>query len=308
MDNVDNDGDGLIDEDVRGGFSATETQAIRGLVEEHEFTIALHMHTFKGTIYWPWMFTLQLPEDEDTFMRIAEGMNVFNGYDYRDMSDRNQQTFSRHPPVDGDSNDWMYGKHGILSYTIELGYNGFIPPEDELLGIVADNLGANLHAIEVADHPRKIPIILEHEALNDTTSTESREVTMRVSGGELVPEGMSLHYRTDDGPFQKIIMAVDANRGGYAAELPGVGMGQSVEYYFVANTVDQGTTFLPTYGPYEVFSYTVVEPEDASGSYVFLPILLILLIVIVVAFFYRKQTMSMAKKGYGRFVKRRPAA
>ncbi|UCC93733.1 MAG: hypothetical protein JSW25_03455, partial [Thermoplasmata archaeon] len=83
MDNMDNDGDGLIDEDGRGGFTARETIAIKELVEAHEFTIALHMHTWKGTIYWPWMFTLQLPEDEDTFERIAREMNVFNQYEFR---------------------------------------------------------------------------------------------------------------------------------------------------------------------------------------------------------------------------------
>ncbi|NIP35958.1 MAG: hypothetical protein GWN18_13430, partial [Thermoplasmata archaeon] len=217
MDNMDNDGDGLVDEDGRGGFTAAETLAIKQMVEDHEFTLALHMHTFKGTIYWPWMFTLQLPEDEETFERIAREMNVFNGYEFRDMDDRNQQTYSRHPPVDGDSNDWFYGKHGVISYTIELGWNMFIPGESELEGIVAENMGANLVAIEEADHPRRMPVELNHTPLQDTTSTGSREVTVRVSGGEIVPGGLELWYRVSEGQWRSMVMMADAARGGYAA-------------------------------------------------------------------------------------------
>ena len=297
MDNIDNDGDGLIDEDVRGGFTATETRAIKELVEDHEFTLALHMHTFKGTIYWPWMFTLQLPEDEDTFMRIAVEMNVFNGYGYRDMSDRNQQTYSRHPPVDGDSNDWMYGKHDIISYTIELGYNGFISGEEELAGIVADNLGANLVAIEEADFPRRMPVLLEHIPLENTTGTDARQATVRVTEGEIVPGGLEMFYRVDDGKFKTVTMMADAVQGGYAAELPGAEEGSRVQYYFVARSTSQGTSHLPVYGPYEVFEYTVVEEQGSGASIVVMPILILLLVVVVVAYFYRQRLKPLARKG-----------
>jgi hypothetical protein len=296
MDNMDNDGDGLIDEDVRGGFSATETLAIKGLVEEHEFAIALHMHTFKGTIYWPWMFTLQLPEDEDTFERIAREMNVFNQYEFRDMDDRNQQTYSRHPPVDGDSNDWFYGKHGVISYTIELGWNQFIPGEAELEGIVAENMGANLVAIEEADFPRRMPVLLEHTPLEDTTSYGSREVTVRVGDGEIVPGGLVLHYRVQEGNWRTVTMMADALRGGYAAEIPGADDGETVQYYFVARSSSQGTTHLPAYGPYQVFEYQVGEVGTSVSAAAMWPFLLIL-VVVVIAYVFRQRLRPMARKG-----------
>jgi hypothetical protein len=297
MDNMDNDGDGLIDEDGRGGFTATETKAIRDLVEDHDFTLALHMHTFKGTIYWPWMFTLQLPDDEDTFMRIAVEMNVFNGYEYRDMADRNQQTYSRHPPVDGDSNDWMYGKHGIISYTIELGYNMFIPGEEEIAGIVADNLGANLAAIEEADTPRRMPVELNHTPLMDTTSTGSREVTVRIGGGELVPSGLTLYYKVDDGEFREVTMMADAGRGGYASSIPGAEEGSKVQYYFVARSMNQGTSHLPAYGPYQVFEYQVTGEPGSGASAAVMPMLIILLVVVVMAYLNRQRLRPLVRKG-----------
>lgn len=297
MDNMDNDGDGLIDEDGRGGFTATETKAIKAMVEEHEFSVALHMHTFKGTIYWPWMFTLQLPEDEDTFERIAREMNVFNGYEFRDMDERNQQTYSRHPPVDGDSNDWFYGKHDVISFTIELGYNMFIPGGEELAGIVAENLGANLVAIEEADHPRREPVVLEHTPLEDTTSTDDREVTVRVGGGELVPGGMTLVYRLDDGKWRETTMMADAARGGYAASIPGADEGTGVQYYFVARGANQGTSFLPAYGPYEVFGYSVLEPQSSGASVVVMPTLIILLVVVLLAYINRRRLEPVMRRG-----------
>ncbi len=297
MDNMDNDGDGLIDEDGRGGFTAMETRAIKELTEDHEFSLALHMHTFKGTIYWPWMFTLQLPEDEDTFTRIAVEMNVFNGYGYRDMSERNQQTYSRHPPVDGDSNDWMYGKHDIISYTIELGYNMFIPGEEELLGIIHDNLGANLVAIEEADHPRRMPVELVHDPLDNTSSTDTREVTVRVGGGELVPGGLFLYYRVDGGEWVEETMLADARRGGYAAELPGAPEGSNVEYYFVARSTSQGTTFLPAYGPYQVYAYEVAGEQGSGATAVLLPLFVIILAAIAVAFIFRRRIPELTDKG-----------
>ncbi len=296
MDNMDNDGDGLVDEDGRGGFTAAETLAIKQMVEDHEFTLALHMHTFKGTIYWPWMFTLQLPEDEETFERIAREMNVFNGYEFRDMDDRNQQTYSRHPPVDGDSNDWFYGKHGVISYTIELGWNMFIPGESELEGIVAENMGANLVAIEEADHPRRMPVELNHTPLQDTTSTGSREVTVRVSGGEIVPGGLELWYRVSEGQWRSMVMMADAARGGYAAELPEVAEGSNVQYYFVARSVSQGTTHLPAYGPYQVFEYQVSGPSSSLSAGAIWPFIIII-VALGVAYIFRQRLRPMVRRG-----------
>ena len=283
MDNQDNDGDGL---------NAAETKAVQAFVADHEFTIALNFHTFKGTIYWPWMFTLQLPEDEDTFMRIAVGMNTFNGYDYRDMSERNQQALSRHPPVDGDSNEWMYGKHGIIAYTIELGYNMFIPGEEELAGIVAENLGANLIVIEEADHPRREPLSLNHTALENTTHTGSRDVIVRVGGGELVPGGLVLHFRVDGGEWSEAGMVPSTE--GYTASIPGAEPGQEVEYYIEARSVDRGTTMLPSYGPFDLFAYRVEGSTSGAASAV-LPAVLILLVVLV-AFVQRKRVIHISRR------------
>ncbi len=293
MDNVDNDGDGLVDEDGRGGFTAGELKLLKALVEGHDFVIALNFHTFKGTIYWPWMWTLQLPEDEPTFAAIAERMAVFNGYEWRNMSERNQQWFSRHPPVDGDSNDWMYGKHGILSYTIELGYNMFIPDEEELAGIVAENLGANLVAFEVADNPRMDRIVLAHDPLGNTSSTGPFQVSVRVSGGELVSGGLRLHYRAGAGDYMVVQMEPGSSAGEYVADIPAVGGPSHLEYYFVAQSRSQGTTFLPAYGPYEVYSFDAGGDAGVAGATAASVVAVLLLLAVGTAFIYRRRIRTL---------------
>ncbi len=299
MDNVDNDRDGLVDEDGRGGFTATEIGLLRDLIEAHEFAIALNFHTFKGTIYWPWMWTLDLPEDEPTFAAVAGRMAEFNGYEWRNMSDRNQQWFSRHPPVDGDSNDWMYGKYGILAYTIELGTNVFIPGEEELAAIIAENLGANLLAVEVADNPRMDRVVLEHEPLNDTVSEGPYEVSVRMAGGELVAGGMTLHHRVAGGEFEVSAMEAGNGAGEYLASIPGAGPGKRVEYFFVAVSAAQGTTFLPAYGPYQVFSFNVLGTGPSHGGTVVSAVAILLVLALGTAYTYRRR-LGPAMRRLGR--------
>jgi hypothetical protein len=169
----------------------------------------------------------------------------------------------------------------------------FIPGEDELLGIIAENLGANLVAIEEADHPRREPIELNHTPMEDGASPGGQRISVRVSGGELVPGGMRLLFRIGDGDFKELPMQPGGE--GYEATIPSVSEGDKVEYYFVAQTTDQGMAFLPAYGPYEVFSYTVGSPRSSTSAAGLVPVLIILLVV-VVAYVTRKLWMPTARR------------
>jgi hypothetical protein len=223
-------------------------------------------------------------------------MAVFNGYEWRNMSDRNQQWFSRHPPVDGDSNDWMYGKHGILSYTIELGYNSFIPGEEELAGIVAQNLGANLLAFEVADNPRMDRLALAHEPLGNSSSSGPFEVSVKVSGGELVAGGLRLHYRVDGGEFEVVQMEPGSSAGEYVATIPTLDAPGRVEYYFVAQGRSQGTTFLPAYGPYEVYYFHAGGDAGTGGATAASVVAILILLAAGTAFIYRRRLRAFFPK------------
>jgi hypothetical protein len=260
MDNKDNDNDGRIDEDIRGGFSTAETQAIKKLVEEHDFVIALNYHTYAEEIYWPWMWTLELPPDEELFCFLAKGMAKFNGYGYRDMSERRQEELSRHPPVDGDSNDWMYGKHDILSFTIELGTQ-FIPPEEEMLNLCKLHLGLNLFISEVADDPWQHKFELLHEPLQDTSSTDGYRVKVIINNTpnlELQKGGIKVHYTTDGKHYIKIDMSPTGEPNEYNGKIPGYPVGTNISYYFTVTDTNGKTTQLPKYAPYSLYGFNIL--------------------------------------------------
>ncbi|MGA1872958.1 MAG: M14 family zinc carboxypeptidase [Thermoplasmatota archaeon] len=267
MDGIDNDGDGRIDEDVLGGFSATETIAIKELVEDHDFVIAMNFHTYGGKIYWPWMWTLELPPDEETFCELAKVMSNFNGYEYRDMSERAQSQLSRHPPVDGDSNDWMYGKHEILAYTIELG-DAFILPEEEILPLCRQQLGANLFVIEASSDPDMGWCEIVHEPLSDTKSNSDYPVVIKVNWTgprEFVPRGVELLYSVDGSPFQTVVMEQGDGVNEYRGMIPGQEAGADIEYYVEITETTGVRTNLPRYSPPDTFAFRVLSTRGEAS-------------------------------------------
>jgi len=286
MDNIDNDGDGDIDEDPRGGFSTAETMAVKKLIEEHDFVITLNFHTYGDVIYWPWMWTLQLPPDEVLFYHLAKGMSEFNSYGFRNMSERAQDTFSRHPPVDGDSNDWMYGKHGILSFTIEMGTQ-FIPPVEETMDICKLHVGSNLYVLEAAANPWGANYKIEHNPLTDTSSPGGYEVKAKIlpeSGPDYrtdaVPEiaesGVLLCYSVDGSNYKILRMGARGEAGEYIAVIPGYSPGTEIRYYIQLEDMDDQIVQAPKYAPNQVYSFTVLPMRgEASISLLVLHVIFI---------------------------------
>ncbi|UCH88597.1 MAG: hypothetical protein JSV49_10135 [Thermoplasmata archaeon] len=279
VDNIDNDNDGKIDEDPRGGFSTTETQAIKKLVEEHNFVITMNFHTYGEEIYWPWMWTRELPPDEELFYILAEEMSSYNGYNFRNMSERAQQQFSRHPLVCGDSNDWMYGKHNILAYTIELGTE-FIPPEEEILNMCKLHLGANLFMIEISDDPWQRKFEIQHEPLQDTYNTERYVVKAKIInpfGLELKSQGLILYYSVDGKKFAGLPMTSTGEPNEFQAIIPGQSPLSEISYYISATDKNDQMTLLPKYAPNTIISFTVLSSRGEAY-----PLLLITHVIFIV--------------------------
>jgi hypothetical protein len=139
---VDNDTDGVSGEDWIGGvdlnrnypvgwenavadpsspvyrgatsFSEPETQAIRELVLQHNFTHALSFHSGLEFIIYPWGYTADPTPDDAKFMEIAQGLSNITGGTVYDS-----------PTVMyGIWEDWMYAEAGVLALTCEVFRNG----------------------------------------------------------------------------------------------------------------------------------------------------------------------------------------
>jgi carboxypeptidase T len=124
-----------------GPFSEPETNAIKSFVEQHEFKIALNYHSYSDILIYPfgWEYNMYpTEEDMEIFTEFGTEMTQYNGYE---MGTATELLY----PVNGEACDWMYGEHGIIAYTPEIGsfFDGFWPPTDRIVPLAEDNLYPN---------------------------------------------------------------------------------------------------------------------------------------------------------------------
>lgn len=125
-------------------FSEPELQALRDFLEDgRSVRVALNYHTYSDLLLYPWGYAdMTYTPDQDRFVAMAAAMTAVNGY-----------TAGTGPdvlyPVNGDSDDWMYGeqtsKPKILSFTPEVGdpSDGFWPDPSRIEPLAAENLRMN---------------------------------------------------------------------------------------------------------------------------------------------------------------------
>jgi hypothetical protein len=109
-------------------------------------------------VAWPFSYTkTDIPADMTTadhaaFVAMAKAMAATNGYKAEQSSDLYI--------TDGDQIDWMYGRHRIFSYTVELYppetatvWGDHYPPDEKIAPETARNRQAVLYLIEQAGCP-----------------------------------------------------------------------------------------------------------------------------------------------------------
>lgn len=133
-------------------FSEPETQAIRDLFAQRNFSSLISYHSYSQVILYPWGYTDQPPPDDALLDQIAADMSTrmqaVNGNVYGFM-----QAGESFYLTNGDTTDWSYGVYGIPSYTIELPpidnlHGGFFNAEEDIQSIFDENLPAMLYFID----------------------------------------------------------------------------------------------------------------------------------------------------------------
>ncbi len=139
-------------------FSEPETQAIKNYVEAHvNITTLLSFHTFSELILYPWGHThsrISKEQDRKVHETMARAMAKMNHYQPQQSSDLYIAS--------GDTTDWSYGEHGIISFTFELdprsglGGSGFYPGQKLIDVVLKKNIEPALYLIEYADNPYRV--------------------------------------------------------------------------------------------------------------------------------------------------------
>ena len=142
-------------------WSAPEVDAYRDFVNsrvvggEQQIRAAISWHTAGEFVLWPYAYTSGSPSsmssaDRRTFVALGRGMAALNGY-------RAQQSGDWYVS-DGDEIDWLYHRHRIFGFTLEMyprsGGSMRYYPDPSLIGPqTRRNKKAVLYLLEHADCP-----------------------------------------------------------------------------------------------------------------------------------------------------------
>jgi Zinc carboxypeptidase. len=144
-------------------FSAPESRAVASFVNsrviggQQQIRTHITLHANGELILWPYAYTTRnVPSDMTTadraaFVGMATTMAASNGYTAMQSGDWYIS--------DGDEIDWMYGRHRIFSFTVELypprgsGSGSHHPADEKIAPETKRNRAALLYLIDLADCP-----------------------------------------------------------------------------------------------------------------------------------------------------------
>ena len=124
-------------------FCENETKAIKAFVETHDIKISISYHTYGELILFPWGYSVQPTKDDEFFISIGENISKINKYTL-------EQSVFLYPTL-GDADDWLYARHGVAPYTIELAKSYAPGDENVIRDLSYNHVGVNLYVAEVAD-------------------------------------------------------------------------------------------------------------------------------------------------------------
>lgn len=99
-------------------FSENETKAVKQFVENTNISISISYHTFASMVFYPWFHISKPTPDHEIFISIGENMTKINKYE---LYQNSQIPIIKNLGTLGTSENWLYGQHDVIAFTVELG-------------------------------------------------------------------------------------------------------------------------------------------------------------------------------------------
>lgn len=182
----------------RSAASEPETQAIQGWLTslyadqrgdgladpapDDTSGLFFTLHTYGQLVLYPWGWTDSPPPNAAQLRRLGEHLSHFTGYDACQIGAPGCLY-----PVDGSTDDWLYGERGVASYTFEMGYEFFQSCSYFEETLYPDMKEALLYAFKAARLPYQLPAGPEviTATVSMTSAVAGELVTLRADLGEL---------------------------------------------------------------------------------------------------------------------------
>jgi hypothetical protein len=129
-------------------FSEPETSAMRDLHTKNPPVIFLSFHSYSNAVMWAWDNQSAPPPDSAKLAALGQKLGKLSGYDAYQGAEMYLNG--------GDDIDWTYDKFKTMSYTVEVGKSGFMPPSSQLPQFWNENRPMMLYALKVADNPNAV--------------------------------------------------------------------------------------------------------------------------------------------------------
>jgi PKD repeat protein len=245
-------------------FSEPETQAMRWLVQNHNFVSAFNAHTFAEDILFPiGTTTAEFAEHHDYFQDYTNHMVQFNGYSAIKSSGLY--------PASGDSDDYMYKvdigvgqKDTIFAHTPEVG-TAFWQPQAEIIPTCAEMVFPNLVLAHIA---RNYNVVTDTDASTIATLSGNFNHSIKRLGREAGSVTVSieplLNIATVGNPIVYNLNLQQTSTGSISYTLnQSIQFGDQIKYIL---KTDNGLwvkkdTIIKTYG-----SVTLQTLEDATAT------------------------------------------
>jgi len=126
-------------------YSETETQAVVKVAESFKISLSLSYHSGAEVVFYPWYHTTGKAPHENLFISIGGDMEEISGYPLW------TGTNTIIPKLGGNlgtSENYLYGEHEILAYTVESARQKAPTNGDTVYDICYKNVGVHLYLCE----------------------------------------------------------------------------------------------------------------------------------------------------------------
>jgi len=144
-------GDKWADIETSGNYrgpspcSETETQAVRMVAESFKISLSLSYHSGAEVVFYPWYHTTAKTPHENLFISIGEDMEEISGYP---LWTGTNSIIPKLGGTLGTSENYLYGEHKILAYTVESARQKAPTNEETINDICYKNVGVHLYLCE----------------------------------------------------------------------------------------------------------------------------------------------------------------
>lgn len=133
-------------------FCENETKAVKNFVETHDVSISLSYHDYGEFMIFPWMHSSQRTPHEQLFRSIGRNMSKINKYELKIYGQYGEREYlvPRFQGTPGSSENWLYGEHEIIAFTMELCARRTEWYEPRVIDTCVKHVGVNLYVCERA--------------------------------------------------------------------------------------------------------------------------------------------------------------